>query len=53
MNGMTAGTNYRIYNLFGALVYHGVAGDNTVKIPLPVRGVYVITDGKAVFKVVN
>ena len=53
INGMTAGTNYRIYNLFGALVYHGVAGDNTVKFPLPGRGVYVITDGKAVLKVVN
>jgi hypothetical protein len=53
MNGLTAGKTYRIYNLSGVLVYYNVAVSSTAKIPLPGRGVYLITDGNEVLKIVN
>ena len=51
--GLTAGETWRVYNLAGTLIYTGVADGIDVTLPLPGRGVYIVTDGNRVIKVVN
>ena len=53
VNGLTAGEPWRVYNLVGKLVYQGIAKSETEKILLPVRGIYIVTNGKAVLKIIN
>jgi len=42
-----------VYNIIGTLVYQGVANDAKVEVALPLRGVFIVTDGKSVVKIVN
>ena len=53
ISGLTPGDSLRIYDMLGILVYQGIAADTTVKIPLPTRGIYLVTNGKTVLKIVN
>lgn len=48
-----AGNLLRVYNLLGVPVYQGIGANETVKIPLPGCGIYIVTDGKQVLKIVN
>jgi len=53
VSGLTAGEPWHVYNMLGAVVYQGIAVDETEKIPLPSRGIYIVSDGKRVVKIVN
>jgi hypothetical protein len=53
VNGLTVGVEWRVYNIMGALIHHNVANANKTTLPLPVRGIYVVTDGKNVVKLIN
>lgn len=53
INGVKAGDTWHVYTLPGTLIYQGVANDETAKISLPARGVYIVTDGKNVLKIIN
>ena len=43
----------KVYNTFGTLIYHSTTPDDTAEIPLPGRGIYIVTDNNNVLKVVN
>jgi hypothetical protein len=51
VSGLTAGKPWSIYNISGALVYHGAAGSDEANVSLPVRGVYIVKSGNAAVKV--
>jgi len=56
VNGINDGATLRVYNIFGVLVYEALPlseGSGDASIPLPGRGIYIITDGKETIKVVN
>jgi len=53
VNGLTAGQKFSVYNIVGTSVYQGIANSDKAEVALPIRGVYVVTDGKNVVKVVN
>jgi len=42
-----------VYNITGALVYQGIARDDRAEVPLPGRGMYIVTAGKVAVKVNN
>jgi hypothetical protein len=52
VGGLTAGEPWRVYTLRGALVYHGLATGATATIPLPARGLYIVTGNNETAKVV-
>jgi hypothetical protein len=43
----------RVYNILGTLVYQTPATGEKIEIPLPGRGVYIVTNGDEVIKVTN
>ena len=53
ISGAQEGATLRVYNIPGALIYQGVATTDTAEIPLSGRGIYLVTDGTAVVKVIN
>ena len=53
VSGLAAGEPWCVYNLLGVLVYQGIAVDETAKISLPARGIYIVAHGRAVLKIVN
>ena len=54
VSGLTTGAEWRVYNLIGTLIYAGAGSDRLdATLPLPARGVYIVTDGKTVIKVIN
>ena len=53
VSGLTAGQQWKVYNITGTLVYQGIAGDEKAQITLPGRGIYIVTDGKKTIKVAN
>ena len=54
VSGLTAGETWRVHNLAGTLIYQGIAANGgEAKQPLPARGIYIVTGGKAVIKVIN
>jgi len=53
VSGLTEGATVRVYSIMGMLVYHGIANSDKAVIPLSARGIYIVTDGKSVVKVVN
>ena len=53
VSGLTVGVEWRVYNIMGALIHHNVANANETTLPLPVRGIYIVTDGKNVVKLIN
>jgi len=53
INGLSEGAEWRVYNVMGTLIYSSVANAPETTMPLPARGVYIVTDGKTTVKVVN
>ena len=53
VNGLAIGAEWRLYNVMGTLIYSSVANAPETTMPLPQRGVYIVTDGKTTVKVVN
>jgi hypothetical protein len=51
VSGLTEGNVWNVYNLYGQLIYNGIADGNEVKIALPGRGVYVIQSDNQTIKV--
>jgi len=43
--------SWRVYNLTGVLVYHGIAVSETAKIALPGRGIFIVTNNRNAVKV--
>ena len=52
ISGLVEGATLRVHNVMGTLIYQFVGADLCV-CPLSDRGVYTLTDGKSVVKVVN
>ena len=55
VSGLTPGQPCRVYNISGMSIYRGIADANAGKslaLPLPARGVYIVTDGNGSVKVV-
>jgi hypothetical protein len=52
ISGVTVGELWSAYSISGALVRHGMAGSDEVDVTLPVRGVYIVTSGNTVVKVI-
>jgi len=46
-------TSLKVYTILGTPVYQGVASGDRVEVALPGRGIYIVTDGKAIVKVIN
>jgi len=44
VKGLTAGKTWSVYNLYGQLIYTGIADGNKAEIPLPEKGIFIITD---------
>ena len=53
VKGLIPGKPWYIYNLYGQLIYTGIADGNEAKIPLQERGVYIIPSGDRVIKLIN
>jgi hypothetical protein len=56
VSGLPVGADWKVYNILGSLIYQGktLTGFQTLSgLPLPGRGVYIVTDGKTVLKVSN
>ena len=53
VNGLTEGSQWSVYNVFGVLVYQGVAHDGMAEVALPGRGVFMIVSGNGVVKITN
>ena len=51
ITGLQPGLPLCIYTVSGQLVYQVVAQSSTMNIPLPTRGVYIVTDGKNTLKI--
>jgi len=51
VSGLTPGVTWRVYSLSGILIYQNIATDNKAIVQLPVRGVFIVTDGKETVKV--
>ncbi|GHU62265.1 hypothetical protein FACS1894123_02900 [Bacteroidia bacterium] len=51
VGGLTAGKQWAVYNLSGALVYNGIAGNDEADVSLSVRGVYIVKSGNKTVKV--
>jgi hypothetical protein len=50
VSGLTAGKPWSVYNISGAIVYHGMAGSDEADVRLSVRGVYIVQSGDRVVK---
>ncbi|MDR0796036.1 MAG: hypothetical protein LBE79_08315, partial [Tannerella sp.] len=53
LNGLTIGDDWSVYNITGALIARGVANSNSMDVPLPGRGVYIVRAGNKTIKVSN
>jgi hypothetical protein len=53
VSGATAGETVRVYNILGTPVYASPSTGEELSVPLPGRGVYIVTDGKKVIKIAN
>ena len=52
VTGLTPDKSWSVYNLYGQMIYTGIAESNEAKIPLHERGVYIIQAGGTVTKTV-
>jgi len=52
VSGLKKGESWSIYNLYGQLIYTGIADGNEAKIPLQERGVYIVQSGGKVIKMI-
>jgi hypothetical protein len=53
ITGLTAGQTWSVYNLSGILIYRDTAAADRASIPLPCRGIYLVTSGNRTVKVTN
>jgi len=56
VKGLTPGKPWYVYNLYGQLIYTGIAVDNVETqciASLPARGVYIVVNGQTAVKVNN
>ena len=54
VGGLAAGQTWCVYTITGVQIYRGVAGGgNNETLPLSVRGVHIVTDGRTAVKVVH
>jgi hypothetical protein len=51
VSGLTPGQPWQVYNLYGQLVYTGIAVVPTAELSLPARGIYIIKSGNQTVKV--
>ena len=51
VRGLTPGKPWSIYNLYGQLIYTGIAGGDKVEIRLSVKGLFIIQSGNGTIKV--
>ena len=52
INGLTEGDILRVYTIQGTQLYNSAAIGNTMEIPLPGRGIYIVTAGKETIKII-
>ena len=52
VSGLTSGKSWSVYNLYGQLIYTGIAEGNEAKISLQERGVYIVQSGGKVIKTI-
>ena len=52
VSGLTVGRPWYIYNLYGQLIYTGIADGEKVEIPLPGKGIFVIVYEKVSLKTI-
>jgi len=50
VSGLTPGNTWSVYNLYGQLIYTGIAAGNEATISAPRKGIIIITDGKKSIK---
>jgi len=53
VSGLRQGATLQVFNILGSLIYQGKTYEDKVSIPLPGRGVYIVTDGSHGVKVSN
>ena len=53
ISGLVVGQTWRVYNITGTLVYQAVADSGKAEVILPVRGVYILTNGITTVKIAN
>ena len=53
VTGLTPDTSWTVYNLTGQAIFTGIANNYEEKIMLSERGIYIVTNGKKIVKVVN
>ena len=53
ISGLTAGESWSIYTISGSFVSRGVAASDRAEVPLPAKGVYIVTCGKNTIKINN
>ena len=54
VSGLTVGESYRVYNILGTLVASpNLSEGGEFVLPLPARGIYIVTNGNKAIKVVN
>ena len=51
VSGLTAGKPWNIYNLYGQLIYTGIANGDRVEIRLSVKGIYIVQSDNGTIKV--
>jgi hypothetical protein len=52
VSGLTEGSVWNVYNLYGQLIYTGIAAGDKAEIALPGRGIYIIQSGNQTIKAV-
>jgi hypothetical protein len=53
VSGLTVGKVWNVFNVFGTTVYQNVASGEKAELILPGRGLYLVTDGTEVIKIMN
>ena len=53
MSELSAKAHLRVFSLTGGLVHRSIAISDVEVIPLPEKGVYIVTDGSATTVVIN
>ena len=53
VSGLTAGQTLSVYNIVGTSIYRSIANSDKAEVALPARGIYIVTNGKEVIKIIN
>jgi len=54
ISGLPAGQTWQVHSITGTLIDQGIADrGGTQTLPIPARGIYLVTDGHTTVKVVN